>query len=77
MTADNEALISGGLVIDPAAGRAERLDLLVRGGIIAQIGAPGTVAAAGAAVHDAADRLVLPGLSRTWWRLRSRCLMSR
>jgi 5-methylthioadenosine/S-adenosylhomocysteine deaminase len=62
MNADNDVLISGGLVVDPAAGRAERLDLLVRGGIIAQIGAPGAIPAAGAAVHGAADRLVLPGL---------------
>jgi cytosine/adenosine deaminase-related metal-dependent hydrolase len=55
-------LITGGLVIDPAAGCAERLDLLVRAGKIAQIGPPGTVTAPGVAVHDAADRLIVPGL---------------
>jgi cytosine/adenosine deaminase-related metal-dependent hydrolase len=57
----NALLITGGLVVNPAAGRAERLDLLVRGGTIEQIGAAGTVAASGIAVHDATDRLVLPG----------------
>ncbi|MGA8614387.1 MAG: amidohydrolase family protein [Xanthobacteraceae bacterium] len=62
MTAGNEILIRGGLVVDPADGRAEHFDLLVRAGTIANIGAPGTVAAAGAAVHDATDRLILPGL---------------
>jgi 5-methylthioadenosine/S-adenosylhomocysteine deaminase len=55
-------LISGALVADPAAGRAERLDLLLRGGAIAQIGAPGTVVAPDAAIHVATDRLVMPGL---------------
>jgi cytosine/adenosine deaminase-related metal-dependent hydrolase len=55
-------LITGGLVVDPASERAEHRDLLVEGGKIARIGAPGTIAAPDAAVHDATDRLVLPGL---------------
>lgn len=62
MTAGGDLLISGGLVVDPAAGRAERLDLLVRNGAIVRIAAPGSIAPAGAAVHDADDRLILPGL---------------
>jgi 5-methylthioadenosine/S-adenosylhomocysteine deaminase len=61
-TASDDLLITGALVVDPAAEKAEHLDLLVRGGVIAQIGAPGTIAASSAATHDAADRLVLPGL---------------
>ena len=61
----SELLITGGLVADPASGRAEHLDLLVRDGTIAQIGAPGAVATAGIAVHDAGDRLILPGLVNT------------
>jgi len=58
-------LVTGGLVVDPAAGHATRLDILVRSGTIALIGAPGTIDAAGVAVHDATDRLVLPGLVNT------------
>jgi cytosine/adenosine deaminase-related metal-dependent hydrolase len=55
-------LITGALVVDPAAGHAERRDLLVRGGRITQISAPGALPADGVAVHDATDRLILPGL---------------
>jgi cytosine/adenosine deaminase-related metal-dependent hydrolase len=62
MMAGDDLLITGGIVVDPAAARADRLDVLVRGGTIAQIGAPGTLAIAGVAVHDATDRLILPGL---------------
>jgi cytosine/adenosine deaminase-related metal-dependent hydrolase len=58
-------LITGGLVVDPAAGRADRMELLLHDGTIAQIGAPGTIDRAGAAVHDATDRLVLPGFVNT------------
>jgi 5-methylthioadenosine/S-adenosylhomocysteine deaminase len=62
MTPADDLLITGALVVDPAAEKAEHRDLLVRGGMIAQIGAPGTIAAPGAEVHKASDRLILPGL---------------
>jgi cytosine/adenosine deaminase-related metal-dependent hydrolase len=62
MIAPDELVITGGLVVDPAAGRAARLDLLLRGGTIARIGPAGSLAAPGVAVHAAADRLILPGL---------------
>lgn len=59
--ATDDLLIVGGLVADPAAERAERLDILVRNGTIAQVGAPGATDRTGATVHDAGDRLILPG----------------
>jgi cytosine/adenosine deaminase-related metal-dependent hydrolase len=59
--ANDGLLITGGFVVDPIAGRATPLDLLVQNGRIAKIGPPGTISA-NAAVHDARDRLVLPGL---------------
>ena len=62
MAAYDGVLIRGGLVVDPAAGRAVHRDLLIRGGAIAEVGASGTIATAGVAVHDAADRLIMPGL---------------
>src|SRR5580658_4273186 len=64
MAAD-DLLITGGLVVDPAGGSAKHLDLLVRDGKLAQIGAPGTIDAANLVTHDATDRLILPGLVNT------------
>ena len=64
MTTDG-VLISGALVVDPAGGTASRLDFMVRNGRIAQIGSPGTIDATGIAVHNATDRLILPGLVNT------------
>jgi 5-methylthioadenosine/S-adenosylhomocysteine deaminase len=61
MPADSDVLIIGGIVVDPAAGQAARCDLLIRKGRIAEIGGPGAIVAAGVAVHDATDRLILPG----------------
>src|SRR5258708_28180696 len=59
---DNESLLlSGGLIVDPQSGTADRKDLLIEDGKIAAVGAPGTLAAA-AARHDACDRLIVPGL---------------
>jgi cytosine/adenosine deaminase-related metal-dependent hydrolase len=60
--ATGDLLVSGGIVADPVNAQARRLDLLLRNGRIAQVGPPGTVAAAGVAIHDATDRLVVPGL---------------
>ncbi|MCX5494364.1 amidohydrolase family protein [Kaistia dalseonensis] len=62
MTASARLLIRGGLVVDPEAGTAERLDLLIDGGRIQTVSAPGTIIAPGIPEFDAADRLVLPGL---------------
>ena len=62
MTAGDSLLLAGGLVVDPAAGTAERKDLLIEGGRIAGVGAPGSVSAVAAIWHDARDRLIVPGL---------------
>lgn len=56
----DELLISGGRVLDPAGGRNEVADVLVRGGIVAAIGP--SLAAEGAERIDAAGQYVLPGL---------------
>jgi dihydroorotase len=53
-------LIRGGRVVDPASGRDEVADLLVRDGRIAEIGRIGSVA--GAEGFDAAGCVVAPGL---------------
>ena len=60
--ASNSLLIKGGLVADPAEGGARHLDLLLQNGRIAQVAAPGSISGDAIAVHDASDRLVLPGL---------------
>jgi len=62
MTADDGLLLTGGLVVDPSSGKADRKDLLIEGGRISGIGAPGTLDAPHARRHDARDRLILPGL---------------
>jgi 5-methylthioadenosine/S-adenosylhomocysteine deaminase len=65
MQVNRDVLITGGMVVDPAAGQAARYDLLIRNGRIEEIGAPGAIVAAGVPVHDATDRLVLPGFINT------------
>jgi 5-methylthioadenosine/S-adenosylhomocysteine deaminase len=62
MTAPQDLLLTGGLVVDPASGKAERKDLLIESGKIAGIGAPGTLNAPAATQYDARDRLIMPGL---------------
>jgi cytosine/adenosine deaminase-related metal-dependent hydrolase len=62
MKANESLLLSGGLVVDPQSGTADRKDLLIEDGKIAEIGAPGTLAAAATSRHDARDRLIVPGL---------------
>jgi 5-methylthioadenosine/S-adenosylhomocysteine deaminase len=62
MNADAGLLLTGGLVLDPEFGKADRKDLLVADGRIAAIGSPGTLDAATALRHDARDRLIMPGL---------------
>jgi 5-methylthioadenosine/S-adenosylhomocysteine deaminase len=61
MSGSERLFISGGLVVDPQSGTAETKDLLIEGGRIAAVGAPGTVDRADAAHHDARDRLIVPG----------------
>jgi cytosine/adenosine deaminase-related metal-dependent hydrolase len=62
MKADETLILAGGLVLDPASGTADRKDLLIQGGKIAEIGAPGRLNATAAKQHDASDRLIVPGL---------------
>jgi 5-methylthioadenosine/S-adenosylhomocysteine deaminase len=62
MTTDGGLLLTGGLVVDPSSGKADRKDMLIEGSKISGIGAPGTLDAPGVNRHDARDRLILPGL---------------
>ena len=55
-------IIRGGRLLDAAAHTAEPADILLHGDTIAEIGPPGLAAPADAAVVDASDRLLLPGL---------------
>ncbi|MEL6318478.1 MAG: hypothetical protein AAFR16_12675, partial [Pseudomonadota bacterium] len=55
-------VIRGGLVLDVAARRAERRDILIEGAEIREVGAPGLAAPEAAVEIAAADRLVIPGL---------------
>jgi 5-methylthioadenosine/S-adenosylhomocysteine deaminase len=60
---NGDLLIRGGLVADPDDGSCTRRDLLVRDGAITGIFLPGESASArDIAVHDATDRLIIPGL---------------
>lgn len=54
-------LVKGGLVADPASANVVRRDLLIENGLVAKIGEPGGIDEAGAQIHDAANRLILPG----------------
>jgi cytosine/adenosine deaminase-related metal-dependent hydrolase len=55
-------IIRGGRVLDAPPHRAEPADVLIDGALIKEIGRPGMAAPEGAAVIDARDRLVIPGL---------------
>jgi len=55
-----DVLIAGGRVIDPASGRDQVCDLLLRGGRVEAVG-PGLAAPEGAEVIRAAGRVVAPG----------------
>ncbi|HEX7252029.1 MAG TPA: amidohydrolase family protein, partial [Thermoanaerobaculia bacterium] len=52
-------LVRGGRVVDPQSGRDGAFDLLLRDGVVAEVGAGLT--AAGAEVLDASGLLVFPG----------------
>jgi len=54
-------LIHGGTVVDPAAGRNAPADVLVSGGKVAEVAAPGSIAAEAERL-DATGMWVLPGL---------------
>jgi cytosine/adenosine deaminase-related metal-dependent hydrolase len=62
MTERSRLLIAGGLVVDVKSGTADRKDLLIEGGSIVRIGAPGALNAEEVQRYDACDRLILPGL---------------
>ena len=55
-------IIRGGLVARPADGTVGPADILVKDGLIAEIGPPGLPAPDEAEVMDATDRLIMPGL---------------
>jgi len=55
-------VIRGGLVLDVVRRTAGPADILVDGDGIAEVGAPGMQAPADAALVDASDRLIMPGL---------------
>src|SRR5439155_3697254 len=55
-------VIRNGLVVDVGRGVAERLDVLVDGTTIREIGRPGLAAPEGTRVMDAGHRVLLPGL---------------
>jgi len=52
-------LVAGGRLVDPAAGRDGFFDLILRDGVVVEVGS--NLAAAGAKVLDAAGLLVFPG----------------
>jgi 5-methylthioadenosine/S-adenosylhomocysteine deaminase len=54
--------IRNGRVFDAVRRQAPAMDLLVRDGMIAEIGAPGMAAPEAAEVIDASDRILIPGL---------------
>jgi 5-methylthioadenosine/S-adenosylhomocysteine deaminase len=60
--AGRATIIRGGRLLDLASHRAEPADLLVIGGTIAALGAPGLAAPEDAVAISAEDRLLLPGL---------------
>ena len=55
-------IVRGGKLLDIAKRKAAPADILIKGDTIAEIGRPGLAAPAGAAVVDAKNRLMHPGL---------------
>jgi dihydroorotase len=60
-----DSVLSGGHVLDPAAGIDGRFDIGVTDGHIAQIAPAGSLRAGGADVIDAREQLVIPGMIDT------------
>src|SRR5258705_6310436 len=54
--------LRNGLVVDVERGVTERLDILVDGAKIREVGAPGLAAPEGTQVIDAKHRVLMPGL---------------
>jgi 5-methylthioadenosine/S-adenosylhomocysteine deaminase len=67
MTATRQ-VIRNGQVLDPERRTVEAADILIQGDAILELGPPGLDAPEDAAVIDAADRLLMPGLvnAHTW-----------
>jgi 5-methylthioadenosine/S-adenosylhomocysteine deaminase len=59
---DAFSIIRGGRVVDAQRRTAEPADILIKGDTILSIGPPGFEAPAGAALLDATDRALMPGL---------------
>ncbi len=55
-------LIKNGHVIDPANKVDGKIDILVSGGKIAELGKPGTISGDGAEIIDASGKIIVPGL---------------
>lgn len=55
-------IVRNGLLVDPEHETVAPRDILIRDGTILEVGAPGCPAPPDAAVVEAADRLILPGL---------------
>lgn len=55
-------VIRNGRVLDPASGTDQPRDVRLEGGVIAAVGAPGSVDTKGATLVDAAGKWVVPGL---------------
>lgn len=62
MGAERLTVIRGGRILDWVNRRAEPKDILVRGGTIEELGAPGLAAPSDAVTVSAHDQLLLPGL---------------
>lgn len=62
MASQRAMVIRGGRLLDIDANRAEPTDILIAGGTILEMGAPGLAAPDGADEIDARDRLMMPGL---------------
>ncbi|MGC9221489.1 MAG: dihydroorotase [Solirubrobacteraceae bacterium] len=66
-----ELLITGAHVLDPRTGIDERADVLVRGGRIAEVGAPGTLSASKATSVNGAGKHLFPAFTDPHVHLRT------
>ncbi|MEK6708988.1 MAG: amidohydrolase [Nitrospinota bacterium] len=62
MASTAHTVIRGGRVLDPTAREVSGADVLIRDDTIVEVGRPGLLAPAGAAVVEAKERLLIPGL---------------
>lgn len=61
-TSPDYQIVRGGLLVDIQARRTEPRDILIAGDRILDVGPPGLTAPADAALVDASDQLIMPGL---------------